>query len=56
MGIERNLVNDERLYDVFLGVMLRSRAFRPLLFTRSSLKGLPPQSMKPSAVHYEQLQ
>jgi len=49
MGRERNLVYDDRLDDIYLGVTPRGRAFRSNLFARTSQKGFPLQSLTQSA-------
>jgi DNA (cytosine-5)-methyltransferase 1 len=49
MGRERNLVYDDRLEDICLGVTLKGRAFRSNLFARSSQKGFPLQSLTQNA-------
>lgn len=49
MGRERNLVYDDRLEDFYLGVPLSGRAFRFILFVRTSQKGFPLQSLTQKA-------
>ena len=47
MGRERNLVFDDRLEGVYLGVTPKGRAFRSNLFFRTSHKRFPQQSLTP---------
>lgn len=49
MGRERNLVYDDRIEDLYLGVSLKGRAFRFNLFVRTSQKGFSLQSLTQKA-------